>query len=179
MRSYSKYILIANTFDMNNQSMLDISSWIQNDISKQLKNPHAIDNKISIISFNNEVKEVLPLSSIIDFNFPKIDKSTSLELNFINAIDFLNNKIDFNSSAMIYWIVSDSIFKELLNTRIRETLNKLKEKSIGSIIIRIQDLNNFTLTDFDNWAISCFIGDTFETFIEDMYKKNKQNIIAV
>ena len=35
------------------------------------------------------------------------------------------------------------------------------------------------LTDFDNWAISCFIGDTFETFIEDMYKKNKQNIIAV
>lgn len=178
MRSSSIYILIANTVDLNNQSILEINSWIQKEVSKQLKNPHTIENNISIISFNYEAIEIAPLSSIVDFKFPIIDKSTSTELNFKKTIEFLNNKIEVNSGAMIYWIVSESIFKKLLNSKIRESLAKLKEKVTGNIVIRIQDLNNFTLSDFNNWAISSFIEDTFETFIEDMYR-NKQNIIAV
>jgi hypothetical protein len=178
MRNSSTFILIANTVEMNHQSLLEISSWIQKEVSKQLKNPHNIENNISIISFNHEVSENLPLSCVVDFKFPIIDISTSTELNFKKAIDFLNSKLIINNGALIYWIVSESIFKKLLNSKIRESLAQLKEKAIGNIVIRIQDLNNFTLSDFNNWAISSFIGDTFETFIEDMYT-NKQNMIVV
>lgn len=178
MRSSSTYILIANTVETNNQSVIEISSWIQKEVSKQLKNPHTIENNISIISFNHTANEIIPLSSIVDFKFPTIDKSSSTELNFKKTIDFLNNKIEVNSGAIIYWIVSESTFRKLLNSKIIDSLAKLKEKVIGNIIIRIQDLNNFHLSDFNNWAVSSFIGDSFETFIEDMIR-NKQNIIAV
>lgn len=178
MRNSSAYILIANTVEMNNQSLLEIRSWIQKEVLKQLKNPHNIENNISIISFNHEVNEILPLTCIVDFKFPKIDISTSKELNFKKTIDFLYSKMIINNGTMIYWIVSESIFKKLLYSKIRESLAKLKEKVIGNIVIRVQDLNNFTLSDFNNWAISSFIADNFETFTEDMYS-NKQNIIVV
>jgi|GEM_PF-5181915 len=180
MRRLPIYILIANSNELNEQSIDSIRIWIQNEISKFLKNPFTLEFfEICIISFNHEINLHVPLTNIIDFEFPKINIYNSSELNFKETISYLNKKIEGNNKdiGIVYWIVNEIVFNKLLETNIREALLKLK--SIGSIVLQINDLMNFSFSDFCQWHASSFVGDTFHNFIEDMYKKNLNNIIAV
>jgi hypothetical protein len=173
--------MLEHSIELDHNSYVLFCNWLENEVKKLKQNPHFIEKtKINIVLINKEVSVILNLSNVSEFILPKIDISSSKEINFKIAIEFLNEQLITKKAGIVYWIVSDNVFNKLYYSKIKDSLSVLKNKIIsGSIIIRIQDLNNFTLTDFDNWAISCFIGDTFDTFIDDLYKNIKQNIIAV
>ena len=95
MRRLPVYLLLDTSGSMKGEPIQAVNVGLQSLISSLRKDPHAIDSvHVSIVTFDREVKEFLPLTELADIQLTEVTCPESGPTHLGEALEFLFKKVE-------------------------------------------------------------------------------------
>lgn len=143
MRRLPVYLLLDTSGSMNGEPIQAVNVGLQSLMSSLRSDPHALDSVyISIITFDKEVKEFLPLTEVSNVQLQEITCPKSGPTHLGEALEVVMKKIDSDiklSSANqkgdwmpLLFIMTDGKPSDMM--KFKEMSSKIKSKKFGNII---------------------------------------------
>lgn len=97
MRRLPIYIVIDTSGSMNGEPIASVNVGLQAMVHALRQDPHALDSvHLSLITFDNEVKEIFPLTPLDQVQIPEITCPKSGATNLGAALELMINSLDKN-----------------------------------------------------------------------------------